>query len=62
MFESKPECRRKVEKSRLKWLEDVENASRELKVKRWSQKSSNREQWASVVTEVKVLSGQGVSK
>jgi hypothetical protein len=30
-----------VVKPRLRWLEDAENDVRELKVKRWKQKSSN---------------------
>jgi hypothetical protein len=62
IFESKPEGRR-VGGPRLRGLEDVENDLRKLKVKR-RQKENNREEWASVVKEAKVLGGpysQGVS-
>jgi hypothetical protein len=45
IVESKPEGRRKVERRRLRWLEDEENDIRELKVKRWRQKANNREEW-----------------
>jgi hypothetical protein len=40
-----------VEKLRLKWLGDAENAFRELRVKRWRRKASNREEWTSVVKD-----------
>jgi hypothetical protein len=38
-------------------LEDAENDSQELKVKRWGQIANNAEQWASVINEVKILGG-----
>jgi hypothetical protein len=39
-------------------LEDVENCLRELKVNRWRQKANNREEWAFVAEEDKILKGQ----
>jgi hypothetical protein len=54
---SKSEGRRKVGRPRLRWLDDVENYLRVMKVKRWRIKSQNREEWASVVKEAKVLKG-----
>jgi hypothetical protein len=42
---------------RLRWLEDVEKYLSEMKVKRWPRKSVGREEWASVITEVKVVRG-----
>jgi hypothetical protein len=38
IFESKREARRRMERSRLRWLEDVEKDPRQMKVKRWRQK------------------------
>jgi hypothetical protein len=61
--ESKPDSSRR--RPRLRWLEDVENGLREVKVKRWRQTAVDREEWASVIREAKPLRGpqsQGVSK
>jgi hypothetical protein len=55
IFDSKPEGRRKVGRPRLRWLDDVENDLRVMKVKRWRIKAQNREEWASVIKEAKVL-------
>jgi hypothetical protein len=55
IFDSKPEGRRKVGRPRLRWLDDVENDLRVMKIKRWRKKAQNREEWASVIKEVKVL-------
>jgi hypothetical protein len=57
IFDSKPEGRRKVGRPRLGWLDDVENDLIVMKIKRWRKKAQNREQWASVIKEVKVLEG-----
>jgi hypothetical protein len=54
---SKPERRRKVGRPRLRWLNDVENDLRVMKVKRWRKKAQNREEWVSVIKEAKVLKG-----
>ena len=45
--ESKLE-RRRIRRSKLKSLEDIEKALRKMKVKRWRQKAEDREEWASV--------------
>jgi hypothetical protein len=39
----------------VRWLEDVENNLWEMKVKRWRKKAVDREKWASVIKEAKVL-------
>jgi hypothetical protein len=36
---------------------DVENDLRVTKIKRWRKKAQNREEWASVIKEAKVLKG-----
>jgi len=48
IFESKREARRRMGRSRLRWLEDVEKDLRQMKVKRRRQKAVDREVWASV--------------
>jgi hypothetical protein len=40
IFDSKPEGRRKVGRPRLRWLDDVENDLRMMKIKRWRKKCS----------------------
>ena len=40
---------------RLRWLEDVQKDLREMV--RWRQKTVEREEWASVINEVKSVSG-----
>jgi hypothetical protein len=45
-------------------MEDVQNYVWELKMKRWSQKANNREEWPPAATEAMVLRGpsrQGVN-
>ena len=44
IFESKPEGSRRRGRPRLRWLEDVEKDLWEMKVKRWRQKTVDREE------------------
>jgi hypothetical protein len=44
VFQSKPDGRRRRGIPRLRWLEDVENDLREIKVNRWRQKAVDREE------------------
>jgi hypothetical protein len=47
-----------------RWLEDVEKDLRKMKVKRWRQKTVDREEWVPVMKGSKALTGvysQGVS-
>ncbi|KAJ9588133.1 hypothetical protein L9F63_018491 [Diploptera punctata] len=57
ILEGKPEGRRKGGRQKLRWLDKVEEDLRQLKMKRWRQKASNREEWAVVMKEAKVLRG-----
>jgi hypothetical protein len=44
IFESKPEGRGRIGRSRLRWLNDVEKDLRQMKVKRWRQNAVDREE------------------
>jgi hypothetical protein len=60
ILQSKPEGRRIMGRSRLRWLVGAGNDSQELKVKRQRQITNNKEEWASVVREAKVFRGPRV--
>ena len=65
VLESKPEGSRRRGRPRLRWMEDVEKNLLEMKFKRWRQKAVNKEEWASIIKEAKVLResySQGVCK
>jgi hypothetical protein len=53
IFESKPEGSRRSERSRIRWLEDIEKNLMEMKFKRWRQIAVDREEWTSVIKETK---------
>jgi len=53
IFEGKLEGRRGRGRTRLRWINDVEEDLRKLGVKRWRTKASEREEWASIINEAK---------
>jgi hypothetical protein len=55
VLESRIESRKEVERIIHRWIEDAGNDLWQLKVKRWSQKANNREEWAFDIKEAKVL-------
>ena len=55
--ESKLEGSRRKGRPRLRRLKDVGKDLREMKVKRWRHKTVDREEWASVIKEAKVVRG-----
>jgi hypothetical protein len=55
--DSKLVGRSKMEKSKLRWLVDVENDIRDLNVIKWRLMASNKEDSASVIKEDKALRG-----
>ena len=52
----KPEGTRRVEKSKLRWLESVEK-DQKMGVRNWRRKSQDRAQWMTILEEVKVHQG-----
>ena len=57
IFEGEPEGRRRIRRTRLRWLEDFEQDLQEMKFERWRQKAVDREKWASAINEAKALGG-----
>jgi len=53
IFEGKLAGRRGRGRPRLRWMNDVEDDLRKLGVKRWRKKALNREEWASILKEIK---------
>jgi hypothetical protein len=53
IFEGKLEGRSGRGRSRLRWINDVEDDVRKLGVKRWRTKALEREEWASIIKEAK---------
>jgi hypothetical protein len=49
--------RRRMGKNRLRLLEDVGKDLWEIKVKRWRQKTVDREEWVSVIKGAEALRG-----
>jgi hypothetical protein len=57
-FEGDPGGRRKTGRTRKRWLDDIEENFRLMKVKRRRKKATEREVWAkNIVWEAKVLRG-----
>jgi hypothetical protein len=57
VFEGHPSGRRKTDRPRKRWLEDIEEDLRLMKVKRWRNKAAEREVCAKIVWEAKALHG-----
>jgi hypothetical protein len=55
VFEGHSGRRRKTVRPRKRWLDDIEEDFRLMKVKRWRKKATKREVWAKIVREAKVL-------
>jgi hypothetical protein len=57
VFEGRPGGRRKIDRHRKRWLDDIEEDLGLMKVKRWRKKATEREVWAKIVWEAKALRG-----
>jgi hypothetical protein len=44
---------------RLRWLEDVHDDLRKMKVKGWGGKMKNREEWRQIFQEAKAVASRG---
>jgi hypothetical protein len=53
VFNTKPEGRRVVGRSRMRWLDDVETNIKSLGVKRWRIRAQDREEWSENLREAK---------
>ena len=53
IFEGKLDGRIGRGRSRLRWINGVEDVLRKLRVRRWKKKAMNREKWASIIKEAK---------
>jgi hypothetical protein len=56
-YMSKPEGRRIVGRPKMRWLDDVEEDLRTMRISGWRGKARSRDDWKSVLREVKVLQG-----
>jgi hypothetical protein len=57
LYMSKPEGRRSVGRTKMRWLDDVEEDLRKTRISGWRGKARRRDDWQSVLREVKVLQG-----
>jgi hypothetical protein len=55
VFEGNTGGRRKIDRPRKRWLDDIEEDLTLMKVKRWRKEATEREVWAKIVWEAKVL-------
>jgi hypothetical protein len=55
LYMSKPEGRRSVGRPKMRWLDDVEEDLRKMTIGGWRGKTRRRDEWKSVLREVKVL-------
>jgi hypothetical protein len=54
---STPEGRRSVGRPKMRWLDDAEKDLRKMRISGWRGKARRRDEWKSVLREVKVLQG-----
>jgi hypothetical protein len=57
LYMSKPEGRRSVGRTKIRWLDDVDEDLRKMRISGWGGKARRRDEWKSVLREVKVLQG-----
>jgi hypothetical protein len=57
VFEGHPGGRRKTGRPRRRWLDDIEEDLRLMKIKRWRKEATEREIWVKIIWEAKALHG-----
>jgi hypothetical protein len=57
MLKGRLYSKRRKGRPRMRWLEEVENALKRMKVTGWKEKMTNREQWRLAVEEAKAHPG-----
>jgi hypothetical protein len=57
MWKGRLYSKRRIGRPRLRWLDDVENDLKKIKVKGWKEKMGSREQWRLVIEEAKAHPG-----
>jgi hypothetical protein len=57
LYMGKHEGRRSVGRPKMRWLDDVEEDLRKMRISGWRGKTRRRNEWKSVFREVKVLQG-----
>jgi hypothetical protein len=57
LYMSKPEGRTSVGRPIMRWLDDVEEDLRKMRIGGWRGKARGTDEWKSVRREVKVLKG-----
>jgi hypothetical protein len=57
LYISKPEGRTIVGRPKMRWFDDVEEDLRKMRIGGWRRKDRRRDEWKSVMREVKVLQG-----
>jgi hypothetical protein len=57
LYMSKPEGRRSVGRPKMRWLDDVEEDLRKMRISGWRGKALRRDEWSPLWREVKVLQG-----
>jgi hypothetical protein len=57
LYSNKPESLRLVGRPRKRWLDEVEQNLKQMVVRGWRRRAQNRDEWRSILKEVKVLHG-----
>jgi hypothetical protein len=57
LYMSKPEGRRSVGRPKMRWLDDVQEDLRKMIIGGWRGRARRRDEWKSVLREVRVLQG-----